>query len=108
MHHRLKHPTFVRTLLDDPQRGAEIGVERGHFTEQMLMAFPALHLYAVDPWQASGNFADWPMDEIMAEFRQRTAPYQDRLTVLRMESVAAAGRVAEQSLDFVFIDAEHT
>lgn len=107
MHHRLKHPTFVKTLLDNPQRGAEIGVERGHFTEQMLMAFPALHLYAVDPWAARGDFADWPMAEIEADSHNRLARYAGRVTVLKMRSVDAAARVEDGSLDFVFIDAEH-
>jgi len=107
MNHRLKHPTFVKTLLENPRYGAEIGVERGHFTEQMLAAFPHLHMIAVDPWQAVGDFADWPMDEIAAEFQQRLEPYQDRLTVLRLDSVTAAKEVNNGTLDFVFIDAAH-
>lgn len=107
MDHRLKHPTFVKTLLEEPQRGAEIGVERGHFTEQLLAAFPALHMLAVDPWQPEGDFADWPMLKIAAEFKRRIEPYENRVTVMHMTSVAAAKQVADASLDFVFIDADH-
>lgn len=108
MHHRLKHPAFVSTLLKNPCRGAEIGVERGHFTAYLLQKYPDLHMLAVDPWQTLAPFEDWPMEEIIDEFEQRTAPYQQRLTVLRMESVEAAPIVADASLDFVFIDAEHS
>ena len=112
----MKHPTFVKTMLSNPLRGAEIGVERGHFTEQMLATFPALHMYTVDPWQVQpaknyegwATYADWPIEEIMAEFSQRIAPYAGRVTVLRMESVVAAEAVDDGSLDFAFIDAEHT
>jgi len=107
MNHRLKHPTFVSAMLVNPRQGAEIGVERGHFTEYMLEAFPQLHMIAVDPWRAEGDFADWPMVKIAEEFKQRMTSYQDRLTVLRMTSLAASLEVANGSLDFVFIDAAH-
>ena len=111
MDHRLKHPTFVKGLLaalKEPRTGAEIGVERGHFTEQMLGAFPRLHLFAVDPWQAEPPFGDWPMPEIKAEFYQRTHAYRERVTVYRMTSLEAAPKIPDQSLDFVFIDANHS
>lgn len=114
--HQLKHSNFLRGLLKDPRRGAEIGVERGIFTEQMLTAFPRLHLYAVDLWAVREprdregylTYEDWPLEEIKADFDARARPFADRLTVLHMHSGEAADQVPDGSLDFVFIDAEHT
>ena len=108
MNHRLKHPAFVAGLLENPRRGAEIGVECGHFTEYLMQSFPELEMIAVDPWLASGAFSNWPMVGIEKEFHERMAPYSERLTVIKSRSVDAAGQVENESLDFVFIDAEHT
>jgi hypothetical protein len=107
----------ISELLRNPRRGAELGVFSGSFTEQILKANPKLTLYAVDTWivrppsdrvgfesyAARGDFS-----EIRETFNKRTRRFSDRLKVLQMDTVAAANEVADGSLDFVFIDAEHT
>jgi predicted O-methyltransferase YrrM len=106
--HRRKHPRFLASLLESPKIGAEIGVERGTTTRQLLTAFPGLHMIAVDAWAAHEPYEDWPMEEIKREFLTCAESLPGRITIMNTSSVSAAKKIPDGSLDFVFIDAEHT
>ena len=85
----------VSGLLDDPKTGAELGLWDGAFTEPLLKRHPNLTMYAVDV-------------EIRPKFRQVARQYPDRVIVLNRRTVDAAEYVPDGSLDFVFIDADHS
>ena len=91
------------------QKGAEIGVETGAFSEQLCQKIPGLALYCVDAWQAYHGYRDHvsqeKLDGFYAEARKRLEPYGCRF--VREYSVAAARQFADRSLDFVYIDANH-
>lgn len=95
------------------KRGAEIGVHKGATTFHLLRKCARLHLYAVDSWPAAAN---WRPDgtkkdqrAVGAEFLRQAAAYDgSRLTVLKGPSIEMAPRVVDGSLDFVFIDADHS
>ena len=96
--------------------GAEIGVARGNTTWRLLRYCPSLYLYAVDLWgyvpevfteYSQGIYADWDFSLEKRKFDQQTAPYVDRLHVMRGISWDMAMYVQEEELDFVFIDADH-
>lgn len=90
-------------------RGAEIGVERGHFAAHLCQVNPGLTLYAVDPWTAYPTYREHvsqkQMDGFYAEAVQRLAPHDAHL--VRAFSVEAACQFAPGSLDFVYIDGNH-
>jgi hypothetical protein len=106
----------ISELLPGARRGAELGVFNGLFTEQILKTIPKLTLYAVDTWivrppsdrPGFETYAARDFSDIREQFNKRTRRFGDRLKVLQMDTVAAAQEVADGSLDFVFIDAEHT
>jgi len=82
-------------------KGAEIGVDRGRFSEYMFKVIPNLELLCVDPWR-------W---KLRGESRynstvRRLEPYN--ATIIRKTSLMASLEVKDESLDFVFIDADHT
>jgi len=104
--HRTKHPLFLAGLLGSPLKGAEIGVERGTTTQQLLTSFPDLHIIAVDPWL--DGYEDWDLAECRREFDLRAKAFPRRITVFDTDSISASKMVADDSLDFVFIDAVHT
>jgi len=84
-------------------RGAEIGVDRGRFSEYMLKYNEGMSLLCVDPWR-------W---KLRGEARyqstlRRLAPYGERATVIRKDSFDAVHDVEDESLDFVYIDGDHT
>jgi len=112
---------LARLRIDRPCRGAEIGVLAGRLSAFLLRHAPRLHLVMVDRWAeppADSSYATsgdglvgrpaerWELDRqrAMAE----TAFASDRRTVLRGDSVEMAGQVADGSLDFVFLDGDHS
>ena len=81
-------------------KGAEIGVDRGTFSEYMFSAIPNLHLLCVDPWC-------W---EQRGEERYKTTSdklAQYNATIIRKTSLDASFDIEDESLDFVYIDGNH-
>ncbi|MCZ2344462.1 MAG: class I SAM-dependent methyltransferase [Bacteroidales bacterium] len=104
-----------------PLRGAEVGVATGGTAAALLNAYPALHLHLIDPWQEYA--CDHPYrvsgDRCARRNRnanacaalttlQRTGFAAARRTIWTEESILAATRLTDASLDFVFLDADHT
>jgi len=89
--------------------GAEIGVERGLYSEVLCKNNPGLHLYSIDAWKAYRGYRDHvtqaKLDEIYRDAVLRLAPYN--CTLIRKFSLDAVRTFADASLDFVFIDANH-
>lgn len=90
--------------------GAEIGVERGNYSEVICRAVPGLHLYCVDAWRAYGGYREHvsqtKLDGFFASTQERLKDHH--VTFLRDWSVEAAKQVPDGSLDFVYIDGNHT
>lgn len=84
--------------------GAEIGVERGYFSESLCGA--GLKVFAVDPWLSYGGRKNQEqMDSWCTETAERLAPYD--CTIIRKFSLDAAKDFEDDSLDFVYIDGAH-
>jgi hypothetical protein len=98
----------VSGLLDDPTRGAELGAHTGKFTEQMLSRYRRLNIYAVDTWITRPMYETYDFLEVRRQFDRRMRPFASRVRVLHMDTLAAAAYVPDGSLDFVFIDADHS
>lgn len=90
-------------------RGAEIGVERGLYSEELCKANPDLKLYCVDPWQAYKGYRDHvsqeKLDGFYAEAKERLAPYN--VEFVRKFSSEAVLQFEQEPLDFVYIDGNH-
>jgi len=88
--------------------GAEIGVYKGEFSEKLCQA--GLKLYAVDPWRIYKGF-DNPRGQKRLDFqydhtKRVLAPYPS-CTIIRKTSMEAVEDFKDDSLDFVYIDANH-
>jgi hypothetical protein len=95
-----------------PVMGAEIGIWKGRMAG-FLLRRPDLTLYMVDHWQAVPGYEDYGLtdaDQIKNHARalDGTAFAKARRIVLHKESWLAAMGVDDESLDFVFIDADHS
>lgn len=93
--------------------GVEVGVERGHYSKVLLVENPKLHLYCVDAWAAYDGYREHVPQERLDGFYLETdarlnsvAP--GRYTLIREYSLKAAQSFEEESLDFVYLDANHT
>lgn len=119
------HSQVIARILADrplePRLGAEIGVQSGNTSEALLRAFPRLTLYMIDPWavpQPDSSFAlsgdptaREPAERWGEAYRRATSRVAfagPRAVILRHTSVEAAGRIDPASLDFVFVDGDHS
>jgi hypothetical protein len=92
--------------------GVEVGVDRGEFSEVLCKDNPKLHLYSIDPWT---NFSYEEGNPYKSEQSYFEGCYQDTVkkltpyncTILRKTSMGALGYFKDNSLDFVYIDANH-
>lgn len=89
--------------------GAEIGVERGLFSERLCKVIPGLKLYSIDAWSPYRDYRIHVSREKLDGFyevaKERLAPYN--ATLIREFSTKAAEKFEDGSLDFVYIDANH-
>lgn len=112
---------LLKTLGHENIRGAEVGVLRGDTSSGLLQEFPELFLLMVDTWSevpvdseyakshdcaAKQHWAQHAANEQIAFTRTEFA--SDRRVLLRGNSTVAVQAVADGSLDFAFIDADHT
>lgn len=120
------HKKVLAKLVNDCgwERGAEVGCLRGDTTFYLLEQCPKLSVVAVDIWQPfPGQYENYeaggqdpltlenrvvPFELIEEVFRERGSKYNGRLKVLKGLSWEMADDVPDGSLDFAFIDADHT
>jgi SAM-dependent methyltransferase len=90
--------------------GAEIGVESGAYSEVLARANPQAMLYCIDAWKAYKGYRDHCSQEKIDGFylaaRERLSPYNCHL--IRAFSMDAVGDFADNSLDFIYIDGNHS
>jgi len=89
--------------------GAEIGVETGAYSEILCKANPGLKLHCVDCWKTYKGYRDHVdqqrLDALYEEAKERLAPYD--CIIHRYFSNSYVNFVRDNSLDFVYIDANH-
>lgn len=100
--------------------GAEIGVHEGAFSKRILKYAQPQKLYLIDPWAyqeertgslyGGSTMSQSEMDARYERVLERFRPQVDkgRVEVLRMDSLAALEQVADGSLDFAYIDGDHS
>jgi SAM-dependent methyltransferase len=120
--HRLQRRRLLAAL---PKGGtcAEIGTWRGDFAERILRSSRPHVLHLVDPWEhreeaayeralfgGGGGEGQLAMDAVFEAVRRRFAREIERgqVQVQRKRSEEAAAGFAEGSLDWVYIDGDHT
>jgi len=89
--------------------GAEIGVEQGLFSEIICQHNPGIRLYCIDAWQAYKGYRDHTrqekLDRYFNETIERLKSYNCH--IMRKWSMDAVKDFEDESLDFVYIDANH-
>lgn len=94
--------------------GCELGVKEGHNLRYLLDRATNINMsYAVDPWK---SYIDMPWGVISQEevsgWRDRAmevlGDYMYKITVLELPSSEAFSHIADNSLDYIFIDGDHS
>ena len=104
---------FIETL--GIRTCAEVGVYRGLFAESLLRRCDEIErYYMLDPWR---HLTDWnkPANRLNSEFAsircealERTDFASGRRVVLQGKTTEVSDQIPHQSLDFAYIDADHT
>lgn len=94
--------------------GAELGLWEGSTIARVLRECRNMHMIGVDLWEPQPDnpgpegYDGWDHDQHEATCRARVAPFASRARIIKGRTVDAALKVDDASLDFVFIDADHS
>lgn len=89
------------------KKGAEVGVFEGSYSKVLLDTMPNLNLLCVDSWSTDTG---WGIRKNSASYPvavEKLSHYHNA-TILKGSSVDVAKDILDGSLDFVYIDADHT
>ena len=106
---------------DRPFVGAEIGVWVGTTSEKILAARAMLNHIMIDPWkmpEPGGRYQQSPdgiakndqtyFDDCYQKTLDAVKEFGTRAIIVREKSLVAVNKFGDKTLDYVFIDAEHT
>ena len=110
------HLPLLLTHLGLRGEGVEVGVLNGYFSELILIYSELFALHSIDPWREfdeeryrdKNNVKQQEQEGRFQATRKRLAPYGERSQIHRMTSKQAAESFTDASLDFVYIDANHS
>jgi len=97
---------YLKTICSSPV-GAEIGVDYGHNASDILNGLSPVMLYLVD------NYPIYTRDTTIASQREKKRVASDKfsssknVTFIHKDSIFASEDIKDESLDFVYIDANH-
>jgi hypothetical protein len=94
----------------------ELGVGKSQTFEYLLKHCSDINIIGVDLWQkrekstviGSETYEDWDMEALYNKAKDIEERYCARALVWRISTTEAAKRVPDNSLDLVFVDADHT
>ena len=111
-----EHLPEVLKLLKLKGPAAEVGVAAGYFSDFLLKHSDISILYSIDPWKTFDNDIYRDIGNVSQEEFERNykaavrvlEKYRERSKVLRMTSEEASRLFKTETLDFIFIDANHS
>ena len=118
--HKQRRWIAVATRVSAGAIGAEVGVYDGRMSKALFMLIPALRLYMVDRWsEYTKEQIDGDPGATMTRYGRKVwkgieaqaravAGANAGATIIKGDSVEAAATIADASLDFVFIDGDHS
>ena len=93
--------------------GAEIGVYRGDYSEQILKHFNenkmSLNFFLIDQWISDEKFNEYDSQNLEAAFKHVKKRFNNNknITILKKSSLEASKEFTDEYFDFVYIDANH-
>ena len=93
--------------------GAEIGVSKGRYSKFLLVKIPKLKLFCIDPYMAYNEYVEANREGGQETLNEHYEKAKGRLSkydaiFVKKTSMEAVKDFEDESLDFVFIDGNHT
>lgn len=101
-------PALFKEL--EVKSGVELGVESGKFSEILCQNLPDAKIYSIDPWEfypLFRNFKQQKHHNRLYRMAVKKLSVYKNSEIIRKKSMDAVKDFADESLDFVFIDADH-
>lgn len=109
---------LLKTYFPKNAVGAEVGVHKGDFSEEILQTTLPTKLYLIDPWKSFEEETyneSWygkrtPQEEMDKRFEKVVKRFKNfsAVQVVRRLSTQIDDIIEDNSLDFVYIDGDHT
>ena len=90
--------------------GVEVGVERGRYLYRLCRFNPQVKIYGVDSWKVYNDYPDQSEQKVFDMFYKEAKEQLARFPnceLIRASSMEAVKQFEDESLDFVYIDANH-
>ncbi len=89
--------------------GAEIGVLKGQWSEKMFRSIPNLKMYCIDKWGNYTGYADYEHSKLKEYSKiAKTRLKKYNCEIIEKWSMETVSDFKDGSLDFVFIDGNHS
>jgi hypothetical protein len=107
------HRTVLPTVLNERNllgEGAEVGVRQGDFSAHILRQWKGSKLWLVDAWLELPGYEESHHDheQNYEATLDKMRAFPGRYEIVRDLSVVASARFADESLDFIYLDADHS
>lgn len=112
----MRHRNEIGFLLNELNllgEGAEIGVQEGKYSREILSRWSGKMLNMIDCWEQQDQYVDLANldDDAQTKFMQtaleNVAPFDGRFNLIKDYSIKASKRFKARSLDFIYLDARH-
>ena len=90
-----------------PKNGivAELGVDNGYFTEQIIKISNPKKLYIIDTW-SSKRYGQNKFEKVKEKFFEEIK--SEKIEILRSDSITAAKQFQNNYFDWIYIDTDHS
>lgn len=113
---RLDREQWIASLVKQNgwTNGAELGVYKGRTFLFLLKSCPNLNLIGVDLWAPQPNnegletYENYQHEHLEQNCRAQAKQFGDRATIIKDWTLKAVNQVEDNSLDFIFVDADHS
>ncbi len=94
---------------------AEVGVWKGEFAASLLANCPAIKKYILidswrhlDGWNKPFNISDYEFEDVYRQAMDAVAFAREKVRVLRGMTLEVRDQIEDESLDFAYIDGDHS
>lgn len=109
------YPHLSRLINDlDLKTGVELGVAAGRHSEYILLNTKIEKLWSIDRWQHVDGYDDLmnlpqaQHDELHSYVCNKLQSFGERSVVIKSDTTQASNLFDDYSLDFVYVDADHS
>lgn len=95
----------------DFRKAVEVGVAAGQYSETLASANPQMEIHGIDPWSGQKGYRDYTRGETFNRLLEDAHARLDKFPnyhFIRDTSLNAAKGFTDNSIDFVYIDADHS